>query len=111
MVCLDQEKTHLSKILEKKMEKSKNLNVKNITNNILENLKNIDCLIIDDFNENIDQKLFYSLFNQSNQIENYILINSIKPIKDFNFNLPDLKSRLQSFLILALIYLQMIFYR
>ena len=47
--------------------------------------------------ENIDQKLFYSLFNQSNQIENYILINSIKPIKDFNFELPDLKSRLQSF--------------
>ena len=90
-------KTHLSKILEKKIEKSKIFNAKNVTNDIFENLKNIDCLIIDDFDENIDQKLFYSLFNQSNQIENYILINSIKPIKDFNFELPDLKSRLQSF--------------
>jgi len=55
-------------------------------------------LIIDNFDENIDQKLFYSLFNQSNQIENYILINSQKPIKDFNFELPDLKSRLKSFI-------------
>ena len=91
-------KTHLSKILEKKIKKAKIVNVKNITNNILENLKDFDCLIIDNFNENIDQKLFYSLFNQSNQLGNYILINSLKPIKDFNFNLTDLKSRLKSFL-------------
>ena len=76
-------KTHLSKILEKKIKKAKIVNVKNITNNILENLKYFDCLIIDNFNENIDQKLFYSLFNQSNQLGNYILINSLKPIKRF----------------------------
>ncbi len=91
-------KTHLSKILEKKIDRSKIMDVKNIKNNLFENLKNIDCLIIDNFDENIDQKLFYSLFNQSNQIENYILINSQKPIKDFNFELPDLKSRLKSFI-------------
>ena len=38
------------------------------------------------------------MFNKYNQLGNYILINSLKPIKDFNFNLTDLKSRLKSFL-------------
>ena len=55
-------------------------------------------MIIDDFNNNIDEKLLYSIFNQSKQSENFILINSISPIKNFTFKLKDLESRVNSFL-------------
>ena len=61
-------------------------------------LENVECIIIDDFKNDIDQKLLYSLLNQSKQLEKYILINSLKPLKDFQFQTNDLKSRINSFL-------------
>ena len=69
-------KTHLSKILEKKNKKTKLIDAKNINNKIIEDLNNFDCLIIDNFKNNIDEKLFYSILNQSKQLDNYLLINS-----------------------------------
>ena len=91
-------KTHLSKILEKKINKVQIIDAKNINNLVLENLEKIHCIIIDNFNNNIEQKLFYSFLNQSKQLENFILINSREPIKNFDFTLLDLKSRINSFL-------------
>ena len=91
-------KTHLSKILEKKINKTKLIDERNINNKIIQDLENYDCLIIDSFNSNIDEKLFYSILNQSKQLENYVLINSYYSIKDIKFNLIDLKSRINSFL-------------
>ena len=91
-------KTHLSKILEKKIKKVKLIEAKNISNKVIEELNNVDCLIIDSYQNNIDEKLFYSILNQSKQLENYILINSIPSIKELSFNLKDLKSRINSFL-------------
>ena len=91
-------KTHLSKILEKKIGKVELIEAKNINNNTIENLEKIKCLIIDDYHNNIEQKLFYSLLNQSKQLENYILVNSVTPIKLFNFTTADLQSRMNSFL-------------
>ena len=64
----------------KKINKTKLINAKNISNKI-EELINLDCLIIDQFENNIDEKLFYSILNQSKQLENYILINSIHLLK------------------------------
>ena len=61
-------------------------------------LDNCNCLIIDSFNNNIDEKLFYTILNHSKQSENYVLINSINSIKNFKFKLKDLKSRIDSFL-------------
>ena len=95
-------KTHLSKILEKKINKVKILDSKKIDNNILENLENLECLIIDNFDNNINEEIFYSLLNQSKQLDNYILINSQVSIKDFSFRLKDLKSRVNSFLYLGI---------
>ena len=57
-------KTHLSKILEKKINKVQIIDAKNINNLVLENLEKIHCIIIDNFNNNIEQKLFYSFLNQ-----------------------------------------------
>jgi len=91
-------KTHLSKILEKKIKRLKLIKAQNIDNQIIEKLNDLDCLIIDNFENNIDEKLLYSILNQSKQLENYILINSTSSIKDFNFKLEDLKSRINSFL-------------
>ena len=90
-------KTHLSKILEKKINKVKIIEAEQINNDITQNLNNIDCLIIDSFKNNIDEKLFYSILNESKQLDNFILINSIPSIKEIDFNLKDLQSRLNSF--------------
>ncbi len=95
-------KTHLSKILEKKITKVKILNSNTIDNKILANLEDINCLIIDNFKNDIDQKLFYSLLNQSKQLESYILINSVEPIKNYKFSLQDLQSRISSFLYIGI---------
>ncbi len=95
-------KTHLSKILEKKIKKTKLIDAKNIDNQIVQNLNNIDCLIIDSFNNNINEKLLYSILNQSRQLENYVLINSNTSIKNLKFELTDLQSRINSFLYIGI---------
>ena len=95
-------KTHLAKILEKKIKKIKLIDAKNIDDEIIRDINNIDCLIIDSFKNNIDEKLLYSILNQSKQAENYILINSTPSIKNVDFKLKDLKSRINSFLYIGI---------
>jgi len=90
-------KTHLSKILEKKIDKLLVINENQITNKTLEYLNELECLIIDNFQNNINQNLLYSIFNQSKQLENYIVINSTLPINKIGISLKDLKSRINSF--------------
>ena len=95
-------KTHLAKILEKKISKIKIIDAKNIKNETIQELNNLDCLIIDSFENNIDEKLFYSILNQSKLLENYVLINSLDPLKNSKFELKDLKSRINSFLYIGI---------
>ena len=95
-------KTHLAKILEKKIKKIRLIDAKNIDDEIIRDINNIDCLIIDSFKNNIDEKLLYSILNQSKQAENYILINSTPSIKNVDFKLKDLKSRINSFLYIGI---------
>ena len=95
-------KTHLSKILEKKIKKSSIIYANKINNNIIQDLNSLDCLIIEDFNNNIDEKLLYTILNHSKQLENYVLINSLNPIKNLNFSSKDLKSRINSFVFLGI---------
>ena len=40
--------------------------------------------------------------NQSKQLDNYVVINSIEPLKGSNFNLEDLKSRINSFVLIGI---------
>jgi len=95
-------KTHLAKILEKKINRIKLIDAKNIDDKTVQSLNNLECLIIDNFDNNIEEKLFYSVLNQSNQFESFLLINSIKPIKEIHFNLRDLQSRINSFLYIGI---------
>ena len=95
-------KTHLAKILEKKIKKTKLIDANDISDQIFKDLNNLDCLIIDSFKNNIDENLLYSIFNQSKQLENYILINSIPSIRNIDFKLEDLKSRIRSLLYIGI---------
>ena len=91
-------KTHLAKILEKKIKKIKLIDIKDVNDLIINELNNYDCLILDNFNNSIDEKLLYSILNQSKQLENYILIISKTSLNNMKFKLEDLRSRINSFL-------------
>ncbi len=95
-------KTHLSKILENKIKKTKLISADKINNNIIKDLNSLDCLIVDNYNNNIDEELLYTIFNHSKQLENYVLINSLNSIKKLNFNSKDLKSRINSFVFIGI---------
>ena len=95
-------KTHLSKILEKKINKIKIVEAKKINDNTISNLNNLECLIIDNFNNDINEKLLYSILNHSKQLENFVLINSVKPLNQIEFKLKDLKSRISSFIFIGI---------
>tara|TARA_A100001015_G_scaffold163167_1_gene181344 strand:+ start:3908 stop:4567 length:660 start_codon:yes stop_codon:yes gene_type:complete len=95
-------KTHLAKILEKKINRVKIIDSKSVQNKTISELNNLECLIIDNFENNIDERLMYSILNQSKQLENYIVINSLKSIKQNKFYLKDLVSRIYSFVFIGI---------
>ena len=89
-------KTHLANIFYKKIN-SFFINASNLNNDSLSAIKSKECLIIDEFQNNIEEKLFYSVLNQTHLSNQYIIINSLKPIQTFEVKLNDLKSRFSSF--------------
>jgi len=95
-------KTHLSNILKKKNNLTQIIDANNIDKETIIKLQKLDCLIIDNYKKNIEEETFYSILNQSKQLDIYIVINSILPIKDMNIKLTDLKSRTESFVNLGI---------
>ena len=95
-------KTHLSNILKKKIKSSEIIDAKNIIEGNLSKFEYLKCLIIDNYKSNVDENLLYTIINQSKQLDNFILINSLAPIKNFNFQLNDLQSRAKSFINLGI---------
>ena len=95
-------KTHLAKILEKKIKKIKLIDAENVSDEIIQDLNNIECLIIDGYENNIEEKLFYSILNQTKQLDNFLLINSSSSIKNTKFSLKDLQSRINSFIYIGI---------
>jgi len=95
-------KTHLSNILQRKIERALIIDAKNINNEILSKFQKINCLIIDNYNSNIEEEIFYTILNQSKQFDNYVVINSLLPIKNINHSLEDLSSRVESFVNLGI---------
>ena len=65
-------------------------------------LKDNKFLIIDNFNNNIDEKILYSLINIFNQSNSFLVLNSNSPIKSDDIKLLDLKSRFNSFLFVGI---------
>ena len=91
-------KTHLSNIFMKKI-KSVYIEAVNFKDyEIIGKIENQNCLIIDNYKNNIEEKKFYSILNFLKQSNKYLLINSLSPIKKEKIDLKDLKSRFDSFL-------------
>ena len=85
-------KTHLTDIFIKKF-KGKKIKGSQFNDETLREFKIFENLVIDDFDQNIDEKLMYSLFNLADQDKKYIIINSLIPINEINFKLKDMLSR------------------
>ena len=88
-------KTHITSILKSKtsvLETESNL----LNDNIFFKFKTKEALIIKNLNENISEKLLFSLWNTAIQDNKYLLITSINPISTYKLKLLDLKSRIRS---------------
>ena len=95
-------KTHLSNILKKKIKRSMIFDAKNINGEVIPKLEDLECIIFDNFDKNINENTFYSILNQSKQLDIFVVINSNLPLKDFEFKLRDLQSRIDSFITLGI---------
>ena len=95
-------KSHLSNILKKKIPSTKIFEARNLNDEDVANLKKFECIIVDNYNENVEEKLLYTILNEAKQLDNYIVVNSRIPIKDFKYELKDLRSRAESFVNLGI---------
>ena len=95
-------KTHLSNILKKKINVIEILDAKKIDEEKMFKFEKLDCLIIDNYENNIEENFFYSILNHFKQLDTYIVVNSFLPIKNMKLQLKDLKSRTESFVSLGI---------
>jgi len=89
-------KTHLINILKSKIQ-SMLILAKDVNTETLTQYKIKECLIIDDFDNNIKENILYSIINLAFQDNKYLIISSKVSLKKFEIKLDDLKSRFQSF--------------
>ena len=85
-------KSHLANIFKLK-SKAFLIKGNKIDNSIFKSLKLYESIIIDDFEECNEEEILYSIFNLIDQDSKYLLINSLKPINEIKYRLPDLTSR------------------
>ena len=91
-------KTHLMNIFIKNFGGFK-LEANLINNDFLNEVKFQKNIILENLNNEIDENLLYTLTNLVEEGNKFLIITSIKPIVEMQFNLIDLKSRLKNFLL------------
>ena len=91
-------KTHLVNIFLKKFKGFK-INGPSLKDDDLKKIKIYENIILEDLDQNIDEKLLYSLFNIVDLDNKFIIVTSEIPIVNINFDLIDLKSRTKNFLL------------
>ena len=91
-------KTHLVNIF---LEKFKGIKIeaRDINNKTFKDIKIYENIIIENLNEKIDEKLFFTLLNIVEQDNKYLIVTTEKPIVEFLFKLEDLNSRATNFLL------------
>ena len=94
-------KTHLINILKNKLKLTE-IDAKNFDSKVNIQLENYQCLVIENFENNINENLLYSSINHIKQLDKHIIITSRKSIRGLNVKLSDLKSRFDSFLSLSI---------
>ncbi len=85
-------KSHLANIFKLK-SKAFLIKGNEIDNLIFKKIKLHESIIVDDFEECNQEEILYSIFNLIDQDSKYLLINSLKPINEIKYRLPDLTSR------------------
>jgi chromosomal replication initiation ATPase DnaA len=91
-------KTHLINIFLKKFKGVK-LEASLLNNDNLKEIKIYQNIVLENFNKDIDEKLIYTLLNIIDQDNKYLIVTSVEPIVNIDFNLADLRSRTKNFLL------------
>jgi chromosomal replication initiation ATPase DnaA len=91
-------KTHLVNIFLQKFKGIK-IEANEIDNEFLKKIKIFENIIIENFNDKIDENLLFTLINIVDQDNKYLLLTSKTPIVHHSFNLSDLNSRSKNFLL------------
>jgi len=91
-------KTHLINIFLKKFKGIK-IEANKISNDFLKKIKVYENIVIENLNDKIDENLLFTLINIIDQDNKYLIITSRNPIVDYSFNLNDLNSRSNNFLL------------
>ena len=91
-------KTHLVNIF---LDKFKGIKIEanNLRNESLKQIKIFENIVIENFNDQIDENLFFTLLNIIEQDNKYLILTSKKPIVEYVFKLNDLNSRSKNFLL------------
>ena len=91
-------KSHLINIFLDKFGGIK-VNPSDINNEILKKIKIYQNIIIEDLNENVDEKLLFTLINIIDQDNKFLIVSSKIPIVEYKFKLNDLNSRSKNFIL------------
>ena len=94
------EKNFQAKVIYLKFLKKKNkaiiIKTEEINEEFFNKMRFYENIILDNLEYISNEKILYSIFNFVEQYNKYLIINSNKPINSINFELPDLKSRLNN---------------
>ena len=91
-------KSHLINIFLKKFNGIK-IDANLLNNDNLKVIKPYQNIVLENLNLNINEKLIYSLFNLIDQDNKFLIVTSILPIAEMNFQLEDLRSRTKNCLL------------
>ena len=94
-------KTHLASILKSKTTVLET-QPKQLNDKIFFKFKTKEVLIVENLEDNVPEKILYSLWNAVVQDNKYLLITSKKPINQYRFKLPDLKSRINEIITIGI---------
>jgi len=94
-------KSHLVSILKGKTSTLK-IESESLNDKIFFEFKTKEALIIENLDEKVSENLLFSIWNVALQDNKYLLITSTKPINLYKFKLPDLKSRINSSILIGI---------
>jgi len=91
-------KTHLVNIF---LDNFKGIKIEanELNNDTLKRIKIFENIIIENFDDQINENLFFTLLNIIDQDNKYLILTSLKPIVEYTFKLDDLNSRSKNFLL------------
>ena len=91
-------KSHLVDIFLRKYRGIK-FDTNNFNEQCLDKIKVYQNIVLEDLTKNVNQKILFSLYNIVEQDNKYLIITSLKPIVEIEFDLVDLVSRSKNFLL------------